>query len=57
LDVLARGLGLDGLARFLRLNRSGLNDYTKDRAAWHKGLTVDPIVEDIRSHRTAARDR
>jgi hypothetical protein len=55
LDVLARELGVDGLARFLRLNRSGSGDYTKNRAAWHKGLTVDQIVEDIRSHRTAAR--
>jgi hypothetical protein len=56
LDVLARELGLDGLARFLRLNRAGSNNYTKDRADWHKGLTVDQIMEDIRSHRTDARN-
>lgn len=61
LDLLARELGLNRLARFLRLNRSGSDfhagDYTKDRAAWQKGLTVDQIVEDIRSHRTVARNK
>jgi hypothetical protein len=54
-DVLARELGPDGLARFLRLNRSGSGDYTRDRAAWQKGLTVDQIVENIRSLQTVAR--
>ena len=31
LEVLGRELGADGLARFLRLHRSGPGDYTKDR--------------------------
>ena len=31
LDLLKRELGADGLARFLRLNRSGPGDYTRDR--------------------------
>ncbi len=31
LEVLQRELGPDGLARFLRLNRPGEGDYTKDR--------------------------
>ena len=52
LEVLRRELGLDGLARFLRLNRSGSSDYTKDRAEWQKDLTVDQIVETIRQRRT-----
>jgi hypothetical protein len=55
LEVLRRELGLDGLARFLRLNRSGSTDYTKDRAEWQKDLTVDQIVETIRQRRTPAR--
>jgi hypothetical protein len=31
LGVLQRELGADGLPRFLRLNRSGTGDYTRDR--------------------------
>jgi len=57
LDVLARELGHDGLARFLRLNRSGTGDYTKDRADWQKNLTVDQIVESFRGHRTVTRGK
>ena len=34
LDVLRREIGADGLARFLRLNRSGKGDYTQDRMEW-----------------------
>lgn len=49
LEVLQRELGPDGLARFLRLNRSGKGDYTRDRVLWQKGLTVDQIVAQIRS--------
>ena len=48
LDVLKRELGPDGLARFLRLHRSGSGDYTRDRMGWQKDLTVDEIVESIR---------
>jgi hypothetical protein len=33
LEVLGRELGADGLARFLRLNRSGTGDYTTSRSA------------------------
>ena len=47
-DVLKRELGPDGLARFLRLHRSGSGDYTRDRMGWQKDLTVDQIVESIR---------
>ena len=51
LNVLSRELGVDGLARFLRLHRSGPGDYTKDRAQWQKDMTVDEIVESIRRRR------
>ena len=51
LDVLKRELGADGLARFLRLHRSGSGDYTQDRTAWQKDLTVDQILESIRHRR------
>lgn len=49
--VLKRELGPDGLARFLRLNRSGTGDYTRDREHWQKDLTLDQILESIRKHR------
>ena len=43
LELPQRELGPDGLARFLRLNRSGRGDYTRDRMEWQKNLTVDEI--------------
>ena len=51
LDVLMRELGPDGLARFLRLNRSGTGDYTRGRDQWQKDLTLDQILVSIRKHR------
>ena len=45
--ILKRELGLDGLVRFLRLNRSGAGDYTRDRSAWLQGTTVDDIVAEL----------
>ena len=51
LDLLGRELGVDGLARFLRLYRSGPGDYTADRATWQQGLSVDDIMESIRLRR------
>lgn len=53
LDVLRRELGVDGLARFLRLHRSGPGDYTKERIEWQKDLTVDQILDSIKRHRRA----
>jgi hypothetical protein len=47
-DLLRRELGLAGLARFLRLHRSGPGDYTRDRHAWQRGLTVEQVIENIR---------
>ena len=34
LTILNRELGPDGLARFLRMNRSGNGDYTRDLEEW-----------------------
>ena len=51
LEVLKREFGADGHARFLRLNRSGSDDYTRDRDQWLKDLSLDQILESIREHR------
>ena len=51
LGVLQRDLGPDGLARFLRLNRSGKGDYTRDRMEWQRNLSVAEIVASLnRAH-------
>ena len=47
LEVLQRELGPDGLARFLRLNRSGKGNYTRDRIQWQKDLSVAEIVDSL----------
>ena len=52
LELLKRELGADGLARFLRLHRSGTGDYTRDRSQWQKDLTIDQIVESIQQRRS-----
>jgi hypothetical protein len=41
MQVLARELGAGGLARFIRLNRSGPGDYTRDRHKWLDGVTIE----------------
>jgi len=46
-EVLRRELGVDGLARFLRLYRATNSDYTRDRRQWLGGLTVEEIVADL----------
>jgi len=52
-SVLIREFGAGGLARFLRLHRSGSGDYTLDREQWQKDLTIDDILESIRQRRLA----
>jgi hypothetical protein len=46
--ILQRELGLDGLARFLRLYRSGPGDYTAERHQWLAGLTVADIERELK---------
>ena len=47
LAVLGRELGLDGLARFLRLYRPGPGDYTRDRHRWLDGVTIREIMAEV----------
>jgi len=47
LAVLQRELGLDGLARFLRLYRSGSGDYTRDRHRSLEGATIQEIMAEV----------
>jgi hypothetical protein len=52
--ILKRELGLDGLARFLRLNRAGSGDYTRDRHGWLDGITIDDIMAEVENRRNLA---
>jgi hypothetical protein len=54
LGILERELGLDGLARFLRLNRAGTEDYTRDRHRWLEGATIQDIMSELEIHRKPA---
>jgi hypothetical protein len=47
LAILRRELGLDGLARFLRLYRSGSGDYTRDHNRWLEGATIQEIMAEV----------
>lgn len=47
LAILRRELGLDGLARFLRVYRAGTGDYTRDRHRWLKGATILDIMAEV----------
>jgi hypothetical protein len=47
--ILKRELGLDGLARFLRLNRGGSGDYTRDRHRWLDSAPIEDIMTEIES--------
>ena len=44
LAILRRDLGIDGLARFLRLYWASTGDYTRDRHRWLEGTTIDEIM-------------
>lgn len=55
LELLKRELGADGLARFLRLQRSGAGDYTRERDQWQEDLTLDQILASIHEHRRTER--
>ncbi|MEO6803128.1 MAG: hypothetical protein ABI197_07790 [Granulicella sp.] len=49
--VIVREFGLGGLARFLRLHRSGTGDYTADRQTWLAGLTIADIARELNPDR------
>lgn len=48
-ELLRRELGADGLARFIRMHRSGGGDYTRDRQGWQERIPLDEIAQSIRS--------
>ena len=54
LTILKGALGVEGLARFLRIYRSGTGDYTRDRHRWLDGMSIQDIVAEIerRDHST-----
>lgn len=54
LAIIKRELGLDGLARFLRLNRADSGDYTRDRRRWLDGTTVEEIMAAVAGRRDPA---
>jgi hypothetical protein len=54
LAILQREMGLDGLARFLRLYRSGSGDYTRDRHRWPEGATIQEIMAEVERRDTPA---
>jgi hypothetical protein len=52
--ILQRELGLDGLARFLRLNRTGTGNYTQSRHNWLNGATIQDIMAEVDRRRDSA---
>lgn len=54
LGILRRELGVDGLARFLRVYRSGSGNYTRDRHRWLEGATIEDIMADVERRRPSA---
>jgi len=53
-EVLRRELGPDGLARFIRLNRAGSGDYTRDRHKWLGNTTIQEIMAELETQRDPA---
>lgn len=45
--LIVREFGLGGLARFIRLHRSGSGDYTAERHQWQAGLTLEDVMRDL----------
>jgi len=54
LGILRRELGVDGLARFLRVYRAGSGDYTRDRHKWLEGATIAEIMTEVERRRPSA---
>jgi hypothetical protein len=47
LAILQRELGLDELARFLRLNSADGGDYTRDRRRWLDRTSIEEIMTEV----------
>ena len=54
LAILYRELGVDGLARFLRVYRAGSGDYTRDRHHWLAGATIRDIMAEVERRATSS---
>ncbi len=55
LEALCERLGPAGMIRFLQEFSSGSGDYTKDRAAWFDGLSLDQLIEKIAAQNHSTR--
>jgi hypothetical protein len=55
LTILARELGVDGIARFLRLHRSGPGDYTEEHHRWLDGAEVSSIMAEVERRKRSPR--
>jgi len=49
--ALTEALGPVSMARFLQQFDSGSGDYTRDRDAWQKAITVEKAIEEIKKLR------
>ena len=50
-EALARALGPAGMVRFLQQFEGGSGDYTRERDGWLKDLSVEEVMQEIKSHR------
>ena len=51
LEALRERLGPAGMLQFLQLYDSGQGDYTKDRHAWLKDVSVEDVAQSVRDRR------
>jgi len=49
IDALTEKLGPIGMVEFMRQFDSGYGDYTKERHAWLDNLTMEDIINEIKS--------
>ncbi len=49
LELVHREFGRDGLERFFHNYGDKYGDYTRDRHIWLDGVTMEQIVEDLKS--------
>jgi hypothetical protein len=47
LEILHRELGVYGLARYIRVARSGSGDYTQDRHQWLDKMTIQDVIAQL----------
>jgi hypothetical protein len=47
--LIVQEFGIGGLARFVRLRRSGPGDYTAERQIWQSHITLEDIEREMKS--------